>query len=95
MLWLMVVGSAVIGLVLAGAALRTQAHRLPMARLVFTTGVSGALLGVFVTRTALGDPGVATTLVGAVAVSVALLSLLLRPERLRGSAPLAPLGTRP
>ncbi|WP_445395826.1 hypothetical protein ACSMX9_20375 [Streptomyces sp. LE64] len=81
-------GAAVIGLGLALAVLRLRAERLPAARLVVVTGVVGSLLGVFVTRTALGDPGAATTLVGAGALAAALLSLLLRrPHQVRRSAP--------
>ncbi|MFD7551256.1 hypothetical protein ACFV0R_32855 [Streptomyces sp. NPDC059578] len=86
MVWV-AMGSAVIGLGLALAVLRLRADRLPAVRLVLTTGVVGALFGAFVTRTALGDPGVATTLFGAATLAVALLSLLLRPHRVRRSAP--------
>ncbi|MGX2994691.1 hypothetical protein JNUCC64_10400 [Streptomyces sp. JNUCC 64] len=85
MMWVTV--SAVIGLGLALAVLRLRAGRLPAARLVLTTGLVGGLLGLFVTRTALGDPGVTTTLLGAAVLATALLSLLPRPLRFAASAP--------
>ncbi|MEU6535471.1 hypothetical protein [Streptomyces sp. NPDC047000] len=79
-----VLGSAVLGLVLAWAALHRLAHRLPARVLVFSTGVAGALFGDFVTRSALGSGGVLAGLLGAAVVSAASLSLLLRPAgRLR------------
>ena len=79
-----VLGSAVLGLVLAWAALHRLAHRLPTRVLVFSTGVAGALFGDFVTRSALGSGGVLAGLLGAAVVSAASLSLLLRPAgRLR------------
>ena len=86
MLW-EALGSAVIGLALAWAALRRLPHRLPRPALVLPTGVAGALLGAFVTHTALGTGNVAATLIGAAILAVALLSLLLRPTHLRRSAP--------
>ncbi|MFB7507125.1 hypothetical protein [Streptomyces broussonetiae] len=80
-------GSAVLGLALAWAAVHRLSHRLPARPLVFSTGIAGALFGDFVTHTALG-PGVAwLSLVGAAVISAASLSLLLRPAgRLRRSA---------
>jgi hypothetical protein len=82
-------GSAALGLVLAWAALHRLAHRLPTRLLVTATGVAGALFGDFVTHSALGPGSLAASLVGAVIVSAASLSLLLRPAgRLgRRSAP--------
>ena len=54
------------------------------ARLVLPTGVAGALFGAFLTHTALGAGHLLVILVGAVVVSAASLSLLLRPaERFR------------
>ncbi|MDG9716674.1 hypothetical protein [Streptomyces sp. DH24] len=77
--------SAVLGLVLAWAAAHRLPHRLPARPLVLSTGVAGALFGAFVTRGSLDAGGILLTLAGAVAVSVASLSLLLRPSgRLRG-----------
>ncbi|GGW19277.1 hypothetical protein GCM10018980_27460 [Streptomyces capoamus] len=77
-------GSAVLGLILAWAATHRLGHRLPARPLVLCTGGAGALFGDFVTHTAL-DPGTALlSLLGAAVISVASLSLLLRPTgRLR------------
>ncbi|MCT7353789.1 hypothetical protein N4P33_16660 [Streptomyces sp. 15-116A] len=76
--------SAILGLALAWAAVRRLPHRLPARTLVLPTGVAGALFGAFVTHTALDAGGLLTVLLGAVIVSVASLSLLLRPAgRLR------------
>jgi hypothetical protein len=72
-------GSALVGLVLAGAAVHRLSHRLPARLLVLCTGVTGALFGDFVTRTALGTGQVLLSLLGAAIVSAASLSLLLRP----------------
>ncbi len=80
-------GSALLGLVLAGVALRRLSHRLPARSLVLVTGPAGALFGAFVTHTALDPGNVLPILLGAAVVSVASLSLLLRPSgRLRRSA---------
>jgi hypothetical protein len=77
--------SAVLGLVLAWAAAHRLPHRLPTRPLVLSTGVAGALFGAFVTHSALDAGGILPILAGAVAVSIASLSLLLRPSgRLRG-----------
>ncbi|MCT9081502.1 hypothetical protein [Streptomyces fulvoviolaceus] len=77
-------GSALLGLVLAGAAVHRLSHRLPVRSLVLATGVAGALFGAFVTHSALGSGNILLNLIGATIVSVASLSLLLRPAgRLR------------
>ena len=77
-------GSAVLGLVLAWAAVHHLSHRLPTTTMVFATGVAGALFGDFVTHSALGPGSVLVSLIGAAVVSAASLSLLLRPAgRLR------------
>ncbi|GGZ75322.1 hypothetical protein ACFOOM_27565 [Streptomyces echinoruber] len=77
-------GSAGLGLLLAWTALHRLSHRLPARALVLSTGVAGALFGDFVARTALGPGHVLLSLLGALVVSVASLSLLLRPTgRLR------------
>ncbi|AKN72069.1 hypothetical protein QR97_21800 [Streptomyces sp. PBH53] len=77
-------GSAVLGLLLAWAATVRLGHRLPTRPLVYCTGVAGALFGDFVTHTALGPGTALLSLLGAAAISVASLSLLLRPTgRLR------------
>lgn len=67
-------------------AYRRLSHRLPAPVLVLSTGVAGALFGAFVMNTALDAGGLLTMLLGAAIVSVASLSLLLRPGRLRRSA---------
>ncbi|MFI5683897.1 hypothetical protein [Streptomyces sp. NPDC051636] len=74
-------GSALLGLVLAWAAVHRLAHRLPARALVFCTGLAGALFGDFVTHSALGPGTVLPSLLGAAVVSAASLSLLLRPTR--------------
>ncbi|OAH14441.1 hypothetical protein [Streptomyces jeddahensis] len=79
-------GSAVIGLALAWAATRLLPHRLPARTLVLPTGVVAALFGAFVTHSALGPGHTPLTLLGALAVAGALLSLLIRPSGLRRSA---------
>ncbi|AOR37084.1 hypothetical protein BFF78_15150 [Streptomyces fodineus] len=77
-------GSAVLGLILASAAAYRLSHRLPARPLVLSTGVAGALLGDFVTHTALGPSAAWLSLLGAAIISAASLSLLLRPAgRLR------------
>ncbi|MFI7321061.1 hypothetical protein [Streptomyces venezuelae] len=76
-------GSMLLGLALAWAAAHRYGHRLPARALVLSTGPAGALVGAFITHMALGPHHAPATLVGAVAVSVALLSLLLRPTRTR------------
>ncbi|WP_340376339.1 hypothetical protein U5640_15230 [Streptomyces sp. SS7] len=77
-------GSAVLGLALAWAALQRLSHRLPVRALVLATGVAGALFGDFVTHSALGSGTLLTSLIGAAVFSVASVSLLLRPAgRLR------------
>ena len=72
-------GSAVLGLVLAWAAVHRLSHRLPVRALVLATGVAGALFGDLVTHSALGSASLLVILVGALVVSAASLSLLLRP----------------
>ncbi|MEU0742198.1 hypothetical protein [Streptomyces sp. NPDC006134] len=76
--------SAILGLILAGAAAHRLSHRLPARVLVLPTGIAGALFGAFVTHTALDAGSLPVVLLGSAAVSLASLSLLLRPEgRLR------------
>ncbi|KUH40126.1 MULTISPECIES: hypothetical protein [Streptomyces] len=81
-------GSVLLGLALSWAALHRLADRLPPRRTVLVTGVLGALFGALVTHAALGPGLVLGTLLGAVAISAVLLSLLIRPaaHRLRRSA---------
>ncbi|MEU6663272.1 hypothetical protein [Streptomyces sp. NPDC046821] len=73
-------GSALFGLALGMASARTLPHRLPSRALVLATGIAGALFGAFVTHSALGSGHFVATLTGAVVMSVALLSLLIRPS---------------
>lgn len=81
MMLLEALGSALLGLVLAAAAAHRLAHRLPARSLVLATGVAGSLFGAFVTHSALGAGNVLLTLIGATVVSIASVSLLLRPAR--------------
>ena len=77
-------GSALLGLVLAGAELHRLSDRLPTRSLVLATGVAGALFGAFVTHSALDPGNFLLILLGAAIVSAASLSLLVRPAgRLR------------
>lgn len=83
-MFLEALGSAMLGLALAWAALHRLPHRLPSRTLVLPTGVAGALFGAFLTHSALGAGHLLVTLAGGLIVSVASLSLLLRPaERFR------------
>ncbi|MER5973808.1 hypothetical protein ABT112_29545 [Streptomyces sp. NPDC002055] len=80
-------GSVVIGLAIAYASTRRLPERLPAPPLVLATGAVAALFGGLVTHTAVGDGHPLATLVGAVVMCVALLSLLIRPSgRVRRSA---------
>lgn len=77
-------GSTVLGLVLAWAAAQRLPHRLPARALVLSTGMAGALFGAFITHSALESASLLVILVGALVVSAASLSLLVRPaERIR------------
>lgn len=83
-MFLEALGSALLGLALAGAAIHRLSHRLPARSLVLATGIAGALFGAFLTHSALDAGSVLLNLVGATIVSAASLSLLLRPAgRLR------------
>ncbi|MFF4793734.1 MULTISPECIES: hypothetical protein [unclassified Streptomyces] len=83
-MFLETLGSALIGLLLGWTAFHRLSHRLPSRLLVQSTGVAGGLFGGFVTHSALGSGSLLPTLLGAVVVSVASLSLLVRPAgRLR------------
>lgn len=72
-------GSALIGIAIAYVALRWAPGRLPSRLLVLGTGSVAALFGGLVTHGVMGPGHGAATLVGALAVGVALLSLLIRP----------------
>jgi len=83
-MFLEALGSAMLGLALAWAAVYRLPHRLPSRALVLPTGIAGALFGAFLTHSALGAVHFFVILIGAAAVSAASLSLLLRPaERFR------------
>ncbi|MFD8146157.1 hypothetical protein [Streptomyces sp. NPDC059708] len=86
------VGSGLLGLALAGVAVRVLAKRLPSTRTVLVSGVSGALFGAYLTHMSLG-PGHNTlfaTLMGGLGVSAVVLSLLLRPAAGGGGGPRRP-----
>lgn len=85
-------GSVVLGLALAWAALHWLADRLPSRSAVLVTGVLGALFGALVTHSALGPGQLPGTLAGAAAISAVLLSLLIKPasRRLRRRAAARP-----
>ncbi|KOX34936.1 MULTISPECIES: hypothetical protein [unclassified Streptomyces] len=87
-MYLEALGSALLGLVLAWAALHRLPDRLPGRGLVLGAGALGGVFGAFVTHGALGPGHSLAILVGAVAVAAVLLSLLVRPasRRLRRSA---------
>ncbi|WP_369233305.1 hypothetical protein AB5J56_15495 [Streptomyces sp. R21] len=80
-MFLEALGSALLGLALGWAASYRLPHRLPVRSLVLSTGAAGGLFGAFLTHTALGDGYFLVTLLGAAAVSAALISLLLRPAK--------------
>ncbi|WP_338896222.1 hypothetical protein WBG99_11425 [Streptomyces sp. TG1A-60] len=85
-MFLEALGSALLGLALAGAAVYRLPHRLPPRTLVLPTGIAGALFGAFLTHTAL-SANYLLVLTGALIVAAASLSLLLRPtERFRRSS---------
>jgi len=87
-MFLEALGSAILGLALALAVSYRLSHRLPTRRIVLPTGVAGGLFGAFLTHTALGSVGFLPVMLGAVALSAASVSLLLRPagRRRRHSA---------
>jgi hypothetical protein len=80
-------GSGVLGLILAWVAALRLPHRLPSRALVLATGTTGGLFGSFVTHSVLGPGHAMVTLIGALTVAAALLSLLLRTGRLHPSTP--------
>ncbi|HWM36791.1 MAG TPA: hypothetical protein VNS49_06710 [Streptomyces sp.] len=70
-------GATALGLVIAYAATRQLPERLPNRPLVLVTGPAAALMGGLISRVVLGSGHTLVTLAVAVAVSVAILSLLL------------------
>jgi hypothetical protein len=78
-------GSSLIGVVLAIAALRFLPRRLlPAARLTAATGLLGALLGGIITRWVVGPGDPVTPLLAALVVAAAATSLLIHD---RSAAP--------
>lgn len=75
MIW-EVLGSAIVGLVIAGAAARWMPARFHHRPLVLATGPAAALLGGLVARAVTGPGHLPAVLVIAAGVGVALLSLL-------------------
>lgn len=81
MLLLETIGFVVLGFAVAYGATRALPDRFPSVLLVRATGPAAALLGGFVTRSVLGPGHPLATLALAAAVSVALVTLLIRPGR--------------
>lgn len=79
-------GSALIGFAVAWTALRTFPARFPSRPLALATGPVAALLGGLITRVVVGPGNAAVTLVAALCVGAALLSLLVREPGARRSA---------
>ncbi|MBH5336863.1 hypothetical protein IHE55_19655 [Streptomyces pactum] len=81
-------GSAVLGLVVAFLTARwLPRRRLPALPLVLGTGAVAGLLGTFLAHAVLGSGHAPVTLLVAAGFTVAMLSLLVRPDRrLRRSA---------
>lgn len=83
MLW-ETLGSLVLGLLVAGAATRWRPARFPHPALTLATGPVAALFGCLLARAVLGAGHPAAVLTVAVGVSVALVSLLVRPQHAPG-----------
>ncbi|MFT2019909.1 hypothetical protein ACMA1D_29340 [Streptomyces sp. 796.1] len=81
-------GSVLIGLAVAVAALRWLPRRLPTTQLVLSTGPGAALFGALLGHSVLGGGHPLATLTAALIMAVAALSLLVRrpTRRLRRSA---------
>ncbi|MCQ4042927.1 hypothetical protein ACFOSC_03100 [Streptantibioticus rubrisoli] len=80
-------GSAIIGLGAAWAALRLFPRRFPSRALTLVTGLVASLLGGVITRFVVGPGNLAVPLLAALGVGAALLSLLVRdPGQRRRSA---------
>ncbi|MCQ4080229.1 hypothetical protein NGB36_06370 [Streptomyces sp. RB6PN25] len=78
-------GSALVGLAAAWAALRWLPRRFPSRTMVLATGPSAGLVGGLITRIILGPGHIPVTLVAALAVGAAILSLLVRAPAPRRS----------
>ncbi|MEU7181863.1 hypothetical protein ACWIG3_25175 [Streptomyces celluloflavus] len=81
-------GAVIVGFVIALAAVHWLADRFPVRTLTLATGPVAALFGALVTRSILGPAHSVQVLFAALAMGVALLSVLIRPphSRLRRSA---------
>ena len=77
-------GAVIVGFIIALSAMRWLSDRFPARTLTLATGPAAALFGALLTRSILGPGYPAQVLVAAIAMSAALLSVLLRPGR-RGS----------
>ncbi|MDB1086864.1 hypothetical protein PJ985_04710 [Streptomyces sp. ACA25] len=73
-------GSIVLGLAVAFAATHWRPTRFPHHTLALATGAGAALFGGVLARAVLGPGHAAATMTIALAVSVALVSLLVRPR---------------
>ncbi|OKI09636.1 hypothetical protein A6A06_02935 [Streptomyces sp. CB02923] len=73
-------GSVIVGLAITLAATRRLPGRFPSRPLTLATGPAAALLGAFLAHSILGPDHFFKTLLAAAALSVAMLSLLVRPR---------------
>jgi hypothetical protein len=81
-------GALIVGFAIALCATRWLPDRLPARALTLATGPVAALLGALLTRSILGPGHPVQVLFAALAVSVAMVSVLVHPPRrgLRGPA---------
>ncbi|MEU9110815.1 hypothetical protein AB0D04_03175 [Streptomyces sp. NPDC048483] len=84
-------GAVFVGLVIALAATHWLADRFPSRTLTLATGPVAALFGALLTRSILGPGHPVQVMVAALAMGVALLSLLVRTPHRRVHRPAAPL----
>ncbi|MEE4421776.1 hypothetical protein [Streptomyces bugieae] len=84
-------GAVAIGLAIAVFAMRRLPDHFPARGLTLATGPVAALLGALLTRSILGPGHPVQVMLAAVAVSAALLSVLVRPPRSRLRRPAATL----
>ncbi|MFH8348440.1 hypothetical protein [Streptomyces sp. NPDC018045] len=74
-------GSVIVGLAIALAATHRLPDRFSSRSLTLATGPAAALLGAFLAHSILGPGHPVQTLLAAVGLSAAMLSLLVRPGR--------------
>lgn len=79
-----IIGFVVLGVAVGWAATRAMPGRFPSTRLVWATGPAAGLLGGLVARSVLGPGYALVTLAVATGVSVAMVTLLVRPRRPAG-----------